>query len=253
MKRGIVLELRRLLEEQHYSERQAAITLGISRNTVRRIREGDIDLLCQITRNDHSRLDPFATEIAAWLSQGIKSKTVRNLLEEWYALVMGNAQVSDYCARLKQSLGLNPPCPVRFHFVSRQLVFQHIWSDKDIEAKDWADVCEIYPRVLEMDEMVAKFRESLHERDAEKLSIWMSRYEYSSFTHIGSFINGLKRDWEAVRNGFTYTYNSGFVEGTVNKLKMKKRMMYGRAGYPLLRAKILVPWQQQRLDSSVSS
>jgi len=56
----MILEARRLLDEQHVSERQIAIAWGVSRNTVRRIREGDFEFLCRINRNDYSRLDPFA-------------------------------------------------------------------------------------------------------------------------------------------------------------------------------------------------
>ena len=43
-----------------------------------------------------------------------------------------------------------------------------------------------------------------------------------------------------VRNGLTLPWNSGVVEGTVNKIKMIKRQMYGRAGFPLLRKRVLV-------------
>jgi len=69
----------------------------------------------------------------------------------------------------------------------------------------------------------------------------------SRFAQINSFIHSLKRDWKAVKNGFTYAYNSGFVEGTVNKLKTEKRMMYGRAGYALLRAKLLAPYYARKV------
>src|SRR5260370_8610017 len=39
---------------------------------------------------------------------------------------------------------------------------------------------------------------------------------------------------DAVRNGLTLPWSSGVVEGTVNRIKMIKRQMYGRAGFPLL-------------------
>ncbi len=43
-----------------------------------------------------------------------------------------------------------------------------------------------------------------------------------------------------MRNGLTLPWSSGVVEGTVNKIKMIKRQMYGRAGFPLLRKRVLV-------------
>src|SRR5260370_4889847 len=44
---------------------------------------------------------------------------------------------------------------------------------------------------------------------------------------------------DAVRNGLTLPWSSGVVEGTVNRIKMIKRQMYGRAGFPLLRKRVL--------------
>ncbi|MBA2396967.1 MAG: transposase [Ktedonobacteraceae bacterium] len=39
--------------------------------------------------------------------------------------------------------------------------------------------------------------------------------------------------------GLTLAQNNGVVEGKVNKLKLIKRMMYGRAEFPLLRQRVL--------------
>ena len=53
---------------------------------------------------------------------------------------------------------------------------------------------------------------------------------------LRSFAAGIRNDQQAVTNGLTLPYSSGKVEGTVNKIKMLKRQMYGRAGFDLLRA-----------------
>jgi transposase len=47
-------------------------------------------------------------------------------------------------------------------------------------------------------------------------------------------------DHAAVRNGLTLPHSSGAVEGHVNRIKMLKRQMYGRAGFDLLRKRILL-------------
>jgi transposase len=39
--------------------------------------------------------------------------------------------------------------------------------------------------------------------------------------------------------GLTLPHSNGIVEGKVNKLKLIKRMGYGRAGFPLLRQRVL--------------
>jgi hypothetical protein len=82
LKRKRITEIRHLLENEHYSERGVAITLGISRNTVRRVREGDIELLCQPGGNYQSRLDRYTAPISEWLTQGKQFKEIRVLLQQ---------------------------------------------------------------------------------------------------------------------------------------------------------------------------
>jgi len=50
----------------------------------------------------------------------------------------------------------------------------------------------------------------------------------------------LKNDWASIANALQYEYSSGMREGFVNKMKAVKRTMYGRADYPLIRAKMLL-------------
>ena len=54
-----------------------------------------------------------------------------------------------------------------------------------------------------------------------------------------SFAAGLRNDLDAVTAGLTTHYSSGAVEGTVNRIKMIKRQMFGRAKFDLLRKRIL--------------
>jgi len=49
------------------------------------------------------------------------------------------------------------------------------------------------------------------------------------------FIRGLRKDWDAVSAAFTIEWSNGMVEGQVNRLKLLKRQMYGRANFDLLR------------------
>jgi len=53
------------------------------------------------------------------------------------------------------------------------------------------------------------------------------------------FVNGICRDIEAVRNAIIYKYSNGLAEGIVNKIKVIKRIMYGRCGFDMLKRKLL--------------
>jgi len=54
-----------------------------------------------------------------------------------------------------------------------------------------------------------------------------------------SFAAGIERDYDAVRAGLRLPWSQGPVEGTVNKIKTHKRLMYGRASFQLLRLKMI--------------
>jgi len=54
-----------------------------------------------------------------------------------------------------------------------------------------------------------------------------------------TFAQGLEKEGSALHAALTLPYSNGPVEGKINKLKFMKRSMYGRAGFPLLRQKVL--------------
>ena len=56
---------------------------------------------------------------------------------------------------------------------------------------------------------------------------------------LSPFAAGIRRDEDAVRAALSEPWSSGQVEGQVNRLKAIKRTMYGRAGFELLRARVL--------------
>jgi transposase len=74
----------------------------------------------------------------------------------------------------------------------------------------------------------------------EHLEAWTIRAETSGIRELRGFARGLRPDWAAVIAGLTTTYNSGPVEGHVNRIKMIKRQMYGRAKPDLLRKRVLL-------------
>jgi transposase len=64
----------------------------------------------------------------------------------------------------------------------------------------------------------------------------------SGFPFTAQFAKTLQRDKAEVRPAVALRWNNGPVEGQVNRLKMIKRQMYGRADFDLLKARVL-PWE----------
>ena len=57
---------------------------------------------------------------------------------------------------------------------------------------------------------------------------------------LKTFSNSLMQDIKAVENGIKLPWSNGAVEGHVNRIKSIKRQMYGRAGFELLRRKVIL-------------
>lgn len=77
---------------------------------------------------------------------------------------------------------------------------------------------------------------SLRRGDAE-LKGWLAGAEASDLPQLRSFARGIRRDQQAVTAGLSLPYSSAALEGNVNKLI--KRQCYGRAGFPLLRKRVI--------------
>lgn len=75
--------------------------------------------------------------------------------------------------------------------------------------------------------------------EGEGLDGWLKDAEESRSTAMRRFAAGLGKDLDAVRAGLTEKWSNGPVEGFVHKLKLLKRQGYGRAGFELLRARML--------------
>ncbi|WP_086018980.1 transposase [Streptomyces viridosporus] len=78
------------------------------------------------------------------------------------------------------------------------------------------------------------------EGNAEKLTAWITRSRSADLPFLHSFANGLERDRAAVDASLTLPHHNGRTEGATTKIKLLKRLMYGRAGHCLLRHTILL-------------
>jgi transposase len=87
---------------------------------------------------------------------------------------------------------------------------------------------------------VRDFAEMLVHRQGQRLGAWITAVLEDDLPDLHSFVTGLRRDQDAVTAGLTLPYSSGPVEGHVNRIKMIKRHMYGRANPDLLRKRVLL-------------
>nr|WP_261988219.1 transposase [Streptomyces sp. gb1(2016)] len=87
---------------------------------------------------------------------------------------------------------------------------------------------------------VRAFGKMLTQLQGDQLPQWIKAVRADDLPSVHTFVNGLERDLVAVTAGLTLPWSSGVVEGHVNRIKMIKRQMYGRAGFGLLRKRVLL-------------
>jgi transposase len=87
---------------------------------------------------------------------------------------------------------------------------------------------------------VRSLADLMHKHKGDQLPQWMEQVEAHDLPALHSLVAGLRRDIAAVTAGITLPWSSGAVEGNVNRIKMIKRQMYGRASFDLLRKRILL-------------
>jgi len=87
-----------------------------------------------------------------------------------------------------------------------------------------------------------KFRKMLTDKSDALLASWIDEAKDSNIKELQSFANGMLKDLSAIKNALTLPWSNGQVEGQINKLKTIKRQMYGRAGFELLRKRMLLDY-----------
>jgi transposase len=87
---------------------------------------------------------------------------------------------------------------------------------------------------------VQAFAEMMGARTGHQLPGWMEKVQAEDLPELLSFVHGVVADQVAVTAGLTLPFSSGAVEGQVNRIKMLKRQMFGRARLELLRKRVLL-------------
>lgn len=76
--------------------------------------------------------------------------------------------------------------------------------------------------------------------ETDKLIRWMKEFWNTNLQTLKTFLLGIRKDYKAIKNTIKYNITNGITEGFVNKLKVVKRSMYGRAGLELLKIKMVM-------------
>jgi transposase len=231
------------LRAQGLGIKTIARELGLARETVRRfVRAASVEDLLAIARDGRpSILDPFKQQLHDGWDEG-RHSAAQLFAEIRTAGYRGSyGTVRDYLQPFRTldaapRLAMRPP---KIREVTAWML-RHPDNrnpDEQIRLKQALANC---PHLAATANHVTAFAEMMTGRHGEHLDRWIEQVRADDLPPLHSFAAGLQRDHAAVVNGMTLPHSSGAVEGNVNRIKMIKRQMYGRAGFDLLRKRVLL-------------
>ncbi|MHB8502626.1 MAG: ISL3 family transposase [Candidatus Acidiferrales bacterium] len=95
------------------------------------------------------------------------------------------------------------------------------------------------PALVTLRKLSAEFRKVFLSSEKQALRAWTINARHSGIGPLARLAVGLEKDLAAVCSAVETCWSNGQVEGQVNCLKTLKRQMYGRAGFALLRSRVL--------------
>ncbi|MEU4235678.1 ISL3 family transposase, partial [Nonomuraea sp. NPDC026600] len=214
----------------------------LSRKTVRRYATAATadELIVDERTPRRTILDAYLPYLQERWEQGCRS-TDQLLVELRERGYLGSGRtLRRLTAKLRTTTAAITPAPVP---KVREVTGWIVQPPGKVDAQDLAKLEQITdrcPELASVTELTRQFAEMLvHRRGEQDLDSWAARAEASPARELRDFVAGLRRDWAAVKAGLTLPYSSGAVEGNVNRIKMIKRIMYGRANPDLLRIRVL--------------
>jgi transposase len=232
------------LRAQGMSIKAVAKALGVERKTVRRwLRAGHAPTWRHADRG-RSILDPFRAYLETRWAAGCRNGTglwreIRErgftgqsgIVRQWAARQRRQDPAADRAAPAKPPKA-QPPTPRK---AARLLMGEPDKLSGD-DRRFVTTLLELSPPIARAVELARAFSTMVKEGLADQLDAWISAAEAGGFK---GFAGSLRQDRDAVHAALTLPWSTGPVEGQINRLKVIKRSMYGRAGFDLLRNRVL--------------
>ncbi len=239
------------LRAQGLGYRQIAHRLGLHRATVRKYVAAPVCPL-PAPRHGHRRgIDPFLPYLRERWAAGERRVTVlwqelreRGFPGAYQRVAVAVAPWRDGPARTgRRPRHLGPSAPAARRCAPRQIARWLGRRDEDLTDHQRASLAALLaaqPALTEARTLALEFARLVRERDRAALEPWLRAAEASGMAALCGFAEGLRRDEAAVQVALDYAWSSGQVEGQVNRLKLVKRAMFGRAGFAFLRQRFLL-------------
>jgi transposase len=238
------------LHRQGWTAPAIAPQVGLSLRTVQR----DLQTATFVGRKRRSDLgdsglNPYKPYLLERWNAGCYTamRLFRDLRQRGYG--GGYGLVAAYARRLRQAQGLppghrrprqslprvaEPLCQPLTPRRATWLVLRREAKRTVAEPQQLTQLQAQHAEVAEAIDLAQDFATLVRQRRPAQLDPWLQRATASTLEAMQRFAKGLHEDYEAVKAGVTLPWSTGPVEGHINRLKMLKRQMFGRARLDLL-------------------
>ncbi len=230
------------------SKRGIARAVGLDRRTVDTwLATGHFPERARPSRRRPHRLDAYRDYIGERYDAGLDNaaQLARELRARGYA--GPDQMVSRYLRELRRTRPRGAPGPpVPRGSAPAPSPRATAWLLRNADAKPEALTAEerayvealgsACPALAQARALTTAFVQMLEHHDADALDAWLAAAEEGE---LKPFATGLRRDHDAVLAAVLFPWSTGQVEGQVTRVKLLKRSMYGRAGFALLRKRVL--------------
>lgn len=198
-------------------------------------------------RTQSSILDKFKAYITLQLKLGTMASTIeKDIREQGYK--GSSSTIRHYCSEWKKRQGILPKGEQSNEYAATEIIerqvllkllYRPIEKIVSLTQSQVDRVQEIFPEFKKIHQLIWGFKTLISENQVDCLADWIVQAQQSGISEIMSFLTGITRDLEAVKQAIIRKENNGLAEGSVNKLKVIKRIMYGRCSFETLRSKML--------------
>jgi transposase len=102
-----------------------------------------------------------------------------------------------------------------------------------------AQLCQMHTGIARANQLIQAFLALVRERRGHDLEAWMAEATHSGIEELARFARGLEDDLVAITAALILPWSNGVTEGQIHRLKLVKRQGYGRAGFALLRQRVV--------------
>lgn len=190
------------------------------------------------------KLQKYETEVVELRSKGMTYKQITEIIrKKGYIGTVDALRVFMQKEREHQKNMQVAKTNTACEYIARkwmvQLIYRKIEAIKGITNEQYEAIIKKHPVLGQIYELLRTFHELVFSKKVDLLDNWMLQAEKLNISEISSYISGLKNDIAAVKNAIILKFSNGLAEGSVNKLKVIKRIMYGRCSFKLLKFKLL--------------